>query len=50
MAPPSGEFTERERWRFDNDGVIVVPDAISPCAHSFLSPCHLPVVIDSQSC
>jgi hypothetical protein len=27
-APP---FTERERWQFDNDGVIVVEKAISPC-------------------
>jgi len=24
-------FTERERWQFDNDGVIVVENAISPC-------------------
>ena len=28
------EFTERERWQFDNDGVLVIEDAISP------SVCH----------
>lgn len=40
-ALAQGAFTERERWVFDNDGVIVVPDAISPCAHHscFSTPC-----------
>ena len=31
LASPPSEFTERERWIFDNDGVIVVPNAISAC-------------------
>jgi hypothetical protein len=36
MALVQSAFSERERWVFDNDGVIVVHDAISPCARFLL--------------